>query len=133
MHQATGEFDVKMVPQAEDKAPGATLGRHSLEKTFRGALQATGTGEMLTAISETPGSAVYVAIERVSGLLDGRRGTFILAHKGTMTRGAQSLVVEIVPDTGTDDLSGIEGSLAIQIRDRKHYYTLEYRLPDSAR
>ena len=133
MHQATGEFDVQMVPQAEDKAPGATLGRYSLDKTFRGALEGTGHGEMLTAVSETPGSAVYVAIERVSGLLDGRRGTFMLAHKGTMARGAQSLVVEIVPDSGTDDLRGIEGSLAIEIKNRKHYYRLDYRLPDDAR
>ena len=133
MHQAIGEFDVKMTPQVEDRAPGATLGRQTLEKTFRGDLEGTGQGEMLTAIAETPGSAVYVAIERVSGVLDGRRGTFALVHKGTMTRGAQSLVVAIVPDSGTDELAGIEGSLAIDIRDRKHYYTLNYRLPDAVR
>jgi hypothetical protein len=133
MHEAAGEFDVTMTPQSEDRAPGATLGRRTLEKIFRGALEGTGRGEMLSAISETPGSAVYVAIERVSGVLDGRRGSFVLAHKGTMMRGAQSLAVEIVPDSGTDELAGIEGSLSIEIRDRKHYYTLNYRLPDAAR
>jgi hypothetical protein len=133
MQQATGEFDVQMKPQAEDKAPGATRGRFTLEKTFRGALQGTGRGEMLTAMSETPGSAAYVAIERVEGVLDGRRGTFVLVHRGTMTRGAQALSVDVVPDSGTGELAGIEGSLAIEIRDRKHFYTLNYRLPESTR
>jgi len=129
MRQATGEFDVKMLPQAEDKAGGSTLGRLTLEKAFRGALEGTGRGEMLTAMTDVKGSAAYVAVERVTGVLEGRRGTFALVHRGTMTRGAQALEIAIVPDSGTGELAGIEGTLAIDIRDRKHYYTLRYRLP----
>jgi Protein of unknown function (DUF3224) len=129
MREARGEFDVKMTPQSEDKAPGSTLGRMSLEKTFRGDLAGEGRGEMLTALTDVPGSAVYVAVERVTGTLHGRSGTFALSHRGTMTRGAQSLSIGVVPDSGTGELAGIEGDLAIEIRDRKHYYTLTYRLP----
>ena len=133
MREATGEFDVKIQSQAEDTAPGATLGRSTLEKTFRGGLEGTGRGEMLTAITDVKGSAVYVAVERVTGLLDGHRGTFALVHKGTMVRGAQSLTVEIVPDSGTGELASIAGSLAIEIRGGKHYYTLRYHLDDAMR
>jgi hypothetical protein len=129
MHEARGEFDVRMTPQAEDKAPGSTLGRMSLEKTFRGDLAGEGRGEMLTALTDVQGSAAYVAVERVTGTLHGRTGTFALAHRGTMNRGAQSLSISVVPDSGSGELAGIEGDLAIEIRERKHYYTLKYRLP----
>jgi hypothetical protein len=133
MREATGEFEVKIQSQAAQQAPGATLGRSTLEKTFRGGLEGTGTGEMLTAVTDVKGSAAYVAVERVTGVLDGRRGAFALVHKGTMVRGAQSLTVEIVPDSGTGDLAGIAGSLAIEIRGGKHYYTLRYQLGDATR
>jgi hypothetical protein len=77
------------------------------------------------------GSGVYVAIERVTGTLNGRSGTFVLAHRGTMTRGAQDLVITIVPDSGTDGLAGIAGSMTITITDGKHFYDLEFTLPES--
>lgn len=128
---ARGEFDVQIAPLAKDDGPGFALGRMSLGKTFRGALDASAQGEMLTAMTTTPGSAVYVALERVTGTLDGRRGSFGLAHQGTMNRGRQSLAIAIVPDSGTGELAGIEGTLAIDIRDGKHYYVLTYRLPAS--
>jgi hypothetical protein len=131
MREAMGEFDVRIQSQAEEKAPGATLGRSTLEKAFRGALEGTGRGEMLTAVTDVKGSAVYVAVERVTGVLDGHRGTFALVHRGTMVRGAPSLAVEIVPDSGTGELAGIMGSLAIEIRDGKHYYTLRYQLGEA--
>lgn len=130
--RATGAFDVKMTPQSEDKAEGAALGRMSLHKTFHGDLTATGQGEMLTAMGTVEGSAVYVAVERVKGSLHGRTGTFALVHKGTMTRGAQQLAIEIVPDSGTDQLKGIEGTLTIGIEaGGKHFYELSYTLPQS--
>ena len=128
--RATGPFDVKITPQSEDKAEGAALGRMSLDKTFHGDLTATSRGEMLTAMGTVQGSAVYVAIERVKGSLHGRTGTFALAHKGTMTRGTQHLTIDIVPDSGTDQLTGITGSMTIRIEaGGKHFYELSYTLP----
>ena len=129
--QATGTFEVKMQPQGDgDVAAGSTLGRMSLDKRFSGDLEATGKGEMLAARSDLPTSAAYVAIERVSGSLKGRDGSFALVHKGVMTRDAQNLVIEVVPDTGTGRLAGIAGSLGIRIEEGRHYYDFEYTLPD---
>lgn len=127
---ATGTFEVTMHPQGEgDVAEGSSLGRMSLDKVFSGDLQATGKGEMLAARSDVPTSAAYVAIERVSGSLHRREGGFALVHKGVMTKEAQSLVIEVVPDTGTGRLKGLAGTLGIRIEDGRHYYDFEYSLP----
>ncbi|MFC4441417.1 DUF3224 domain-containing protein [Caulobacter henricii] len=126
---ARGPFDVKLVPQDEDAGPGSTLGRLSLDKVFHGDLDATGKGQMLTAGTDTPGSAVYVAIERVTGTLHGKAGSFALVHKGLMRGADRQLTVEIVPDSGTGALKGISGSLAIEITGGKHLYDLTYTLP----
>jgi len=127
---ATGTFEVKMQPQGEgDVAEGSSLGRMSLDKRFGGDLEASGKGEMLAARSDVPTSAAYVAIERVSGRLHGREGSFVLVHKGMMTKEAQSLVIEVVPDTGTGQLKDLAGTLGIRIEDGRHYYDFEYSLP----
>lgn len=127
---ATGTFEVDMKPQGEgDAAEGSSLGRMSLDKRFSGDLEAIGRGEMLAARSDIPTSAAYVAIERVSGSLHGREGSFVLVHKGVMTQEKQQLVIEVVPDTGTGQLKGLAGSLAIRIEGGQHHYELEYRLP----
>lgn len=129
-HHATGTFEVKTNPQApDDKAAGSTLGRLSLDKQFHGDLRATGRGQMLTALTDVKGSAGYVAIERVTGTLDGRSGSFALQHSGTMTSGRQELTIAVVPDSGTDQLVGLAGKMAIQIADGKHSYDFEYTLP----
>jgi len=99
----------------------------TLDKQFQGDLQATGKGEMLTAGTEV-GSAVYVAIERVTGTLGGRRGSFVLVHHGTMTQEAQSLTITVVPDSGTAELAGIAGAMTINIVDGAHGYDFEYTL-----
>ena len=127
---ATGTFEVTMQPQGEgDVAEGSSLGRMSLDKRFSGDLQASGKGEMLAARSDVPTSAAYVAIERVSGSLHGREGSFALVHKGVMTQDAQRLVIEVVPDTGTGQLKGLSGTLAIRIEGGQHHYDFEYGLP----
>src|SRR5262245_57565857 len=98
---ASGTFDVKLTPQPlVDTGADKTLGRLSIEKTYRGDLEGTATGEMLSALTSIKDSAGYVAIERVSGTLQGRKGTFVLQHSGTMTRGTQALSVTVVPDSG---------------------------------
>lgn len=129
-HQAKGSFEVKLAPLATTEHPeGATLGRYSLAKVFQGDLEGTGSGEMLTAGTGIAGSAGYVAIERVEGTLAGRRGSFVLQHLGRMARGRQSLTITVVPDSGTGDLVGLEGTLHIDIEGKAHFYRFEYSLP----
>jgi hypothetical protein len=130
MAMARGPFDVKLNPlPLHDAGQHPTLARMSVDKTYHGDLEATGSGEMLTAGTDVKGSAVYVAIERVSGTLHGRRGTFALHHTGVMTRGVLSLTVTVVPDSGTDELTGLGGRLNIIIEGRAHSYEFDYTLP----
>lgn len=130
MTRASGTFEVKMAPQPLSEVAAATsLGRMSLDKVFHGALEATSRGEMLAALTPVEGSAGYVAMERVTGTLDGREGSFVLQHTGTMERGAQRLSITVVPDSGTGALEGLAGTMSIQIEGGKHSYTFDYTLP----
>ena len=128
MTHASGTFEVKLAPQAPDAEADTTLGRLSIDKQFHGDLEGTSRGQMLTAGTDVEGSAGYVAMERVSGTLHGRRGTFALQHSGTMTRGAPSLAIRVVPDSGTGELAGLSGSMSITIVEGKHSYDFEYAL-----
>jgi hypothetical protein len=129
MHHAKGPFDVSTKPVEQDKGEGSTLGRFSLDKTYHGALEATGKGEMLTVGTDVPGSAAYVATERVAGTLDGKAGSFALVHRGAMRGEDRSMTIDIVPDSGAGALKGITGRLIITVVDGKHFYELEYALP----
>ena len=128
---ASGTFDVKITPQAAEEAVGdPTIGRMSVNKQYHGDLEATGLAQMLTGMSaDVKDSGTYVAIERVRGTLQGRKGSFAVWHSGTMTRGAQALIITVIPDTGTEELAGIAGTMTIDIRDGKHFYTFDYTLP----
>lgn len=131
MKKASGTFEVEITPQAEqDSGVGAKLGRMLLKKRYAGDLEAEAEGQMLTAMTETQGSAGYVAIERVTGTLGGRKGSFVLQHTGTMSRGAQELSISVVPDSATGELKGLAGKLVIHIADGKHYYDFDYTLPE---
>lgn len=130
MAHATGSFDVKLTPQSDDFLKGTLLGRMSIAKQFHGNLEGTSKGEMLTGGDVTKGSAGYVAIEQVTGTLDGRSGSFILQHSGTMTRGAPQLSISVVPDSGTGQLAGLAGTMTIKITDGKHFYDFAYTLPE---
>ena len=126
---ARGAFEVTLKPlPAYESAEGSMLGRMSIDKQFHGDLEGTSKGEMLTGGAVAKGSAGYVAIERVSGTLHGRTGTFILQHSGTMTRGAPQLSISVVPDSGTGQLVGLIGRMDIKIADGKHFYDFEYTL-----
>jgi hypothetical protein len=129
MAHVSGWFDVKLNSLPFDDAPSEMLGRRSIAKQFHGALDATSRGMMLSAGTATPGSAGYVAIELVTGVLDGRRGSFVLQHHATMNRGQPSLSIVVVPDSGTGDLTGLSGTMGIRITDGKHFYDFEYTLP----
>jgi len=127
---AAGTFDVQLAPQGSpDAAEGISLGGMSIAKQFHGPLDGTSRGAMLTAMTEATGAAAYVAIERVSGSLQGRRGSFTLMHNGTMTRHGQQLAVTVVPGSGTGGLAGLAGTMAIEIVDKKHLYDFTYTLP----
>jgi len=130
--KASGTFEVKLTPQpTADSGGEANLSRMSINKKFSGDLEATSKGEMLAAGTGAQGSSGgYVAIERVRGTLNGRKGSFVLQHSGTMTRGAPHLVIKVVPDSGTDELVGLSGKMEINIADGKHSYVFEYTLPD---
>lgn len=129
---AKGEFTVAMKPlEFEGVDASAKLGRMSLDKRISGDLVATAQGQMLTATTEVPGSAVYVAVERVTGTLDGRQGSFALHHRGVMDRGRPSLSVAVVPDSGTGELAGIAGDFRILLEGGRHAYEFEYTLPEA--
>ncbi len=127
---AKGSFSVKLHPLPFDGLPeSAGLGRMSIDKQITGDLEATTTGQMLSAMTSTAGSAGYVAIERVEGRLQGRQGSFVLQHTGSMDRGTPSLSVTVVPDSGTGALEGLAGVFTIIIRDGQHLYEFDYSLP----
>jgi hypothetical protein len=127
--RATGTFDVKLAPQTTAHPADSSVGRMSIDKQYHGDLEATGEGEMLASMSSTKGSAGYVALEKVSGTLEGKKGTFVLQHNATMNRGAGNLSITVVPDSGTDELQGITGTMNIIITDGKHSYEFDYALP----
>ncbi len=129
MTHAVGTFEVKMKPETLSEVAEATaIGRMSMDKVFHGKLEATSQGEFLSAMGSEKGSAGYVAMERVTGTLDGLPGSFALMHAGVMTRGTPELKVMVVPDSGTGELVGISGTMKIDIVDGKHFYQLDYSL-----
>jgi Protein of unknown function (DUF3224) len=127
MHHAKGQFEVKLeiVSAKED-----IISRMTLDKKFSGDLAGNSTGQMLSHSSEDMGTHVYVAIEKVTGTLGGKTGSFTLAHRGTMQRDGQQLSIIVVPDSGTGGLSGLTGTMTIDVDDtKKHFYTFDYTLP----
>lgn len=129
--RASGTFEVKLIPQpADDLAPDPTVGRMTIDKQFHGDLEATSHGQMLSAMTSVKGSAGYVALERVVGTLQGRSGSFVLQHSGTMDRGTPQLSVTVVPDSGTDQLIGLSGRMTINAAET-HSYEFEYSLAES--
>ncbi len=130
MIKTSGEFNVTLKPltaYAEGHA-GTKLGRMSLDKTFSGGLQGSSKGEMLNAMTAVQGSAGYVVIEQVEGVLDGLKGSFVLQHFGIMKRGQGRLILEVIPDSGTGQLVGLSGTMSITVENGKHFYTFEYDL-----
>lgn len=126
-----GTFEVKLTPLAlDEKSADSLFNRLLIDKQFHGDLEATSKGEMLAAGTAVKGSAGYVAIEKVTGTLAGRTGSLVFQHTGTMNRGEPQLSVTIVPDSGTDQWTGITGRLNIKIENKQHFYELEYTLPE---
>ena len=127
---ASGTFAVKVAPQtATDFEASLGLARYSIDKEIHGELEATSKGEMLATNTEVTGSAAYVALEKVTGTLNGRTGSFILQHSASMTNTSQQMLITVVPDSGTGQLFGLTGKFIIKIVDKKHFYEFDYNLP----
>ena len=126
----TGRFEVKLNPMDTyaQGLEGIHLARMCIDKKFYGELQASSQGEMLSALTPVKGSAGYVAIEQVQGTLSGKKGSFVLQHFGIMHQGLERLVLEVVPDSGTGELWGLKGKMAITIENGQHYYEFDYAL-----
>lgn len=131
MKQASGTFDIKLAPLASGGQPDPWA-RKTIDKQFQGGLVGHGAGEMMAAGQPAAGSAAYVALERVTGVLDGRKGSFVLMHAGTMKRGAAQLTVTVVPGSATDELAGLEGSMSIRVDQGRHVYSFDYVLAPAA-
>jgi hypothetical protein len=126
----SGKFNVNLDPldSSLDGKDGVSFARMSIDKTFNGDLEATSKGEMLSAMTTVKGSAGYIAIEQVTGTLSGKNGSFVLQHFGTMEKGQGRLVLEVVPDSGAGELSGLLGTMKIDIEDGQHLYEFDYEL-----
>src|SRR5262245_568256 len=125
---ARGEFDVKVIPQPADDAAAGPFGRLFLDKRFHGDVEGTSKGQMMAAGTAVEGSGAYVAFELVSGTVNGKTGSFILQHRGTMRKNVPTMEVTVVPDSGTGELTGIAGTMRIVIEGGKHFYELSYTL-----
>jgi hypothetical protein len=123
---ATGPFDVTITPQ--ESAPDAPVARKLLYKEFHGDLEAVAHGEMLAAFEPLTGAGVYVAIDRVTGTLHGKSGSFLIAHRGIANADGQTLDIVIVPGSGTGQLEGITGTVGIEIKGKEHFYSVQYEL-----
>ena len=129
-HKVSGAFDVKMIPKVPvAAAAGATIGRMLLDKQFHGPLQAASTGQMLAMRTAVPGSAGFVAMELVVGTLQGRSGSFVLQHSGTMNRGVSTYALSVVPDSGTGELTGLVGTMVVTVEKGQHFYDFSFSLP----
>jgi hypothetical protein len=128
MPRAQGPFEVKLTPQPITDADEASLGRMSIAKQFSGDLDGSSKGQMIAAGTSVKGSAGYVAMERVTATLAGRRGSFVLQHSASMNRGTPEMHITVVPDSGTDELAGLSGRMTIIITDGKHAYDFSYEL-----
>ena len=131
--QANGTFDVKVAPLPNDeKVPGLTVGRMSIDKQWKGDFEGTSKGEMMTTGSEVKGSGGYVAVEQMTGSLKGRRGAFTFIHQATMRQNSDfNMSIKVVPDSGTGQLVGLTGTLTIIIEGSKHSYKFDYTLPEA--
>jgi hypothetical protein len=129
--RASGTFEVKLSPQVDGEEGGACVGRMLIDKRFSGDLEATSKGQMLAVRTSVEGSAGYVALEHVTGKLGGRGGSFVLQHSGAMERGAQRLSITVVPDSGTGELVGLDGSMELDFSGGGHAYAFDYTLGDA--
>jgi hypothetical protein len=128
---ARGRFDVKVTPIPMGDPGTGRFNRLLLDKQIQGDLEATSEGEMMGADSPVEGSAGYVAVERVTGSLHGKKGSFVLQHKSSMRKGADfKMDITVVPDSGTNELAGIAGTFTIIFEGKNHLYEFDYTMEE---
>lgn len=128
--KAEGTFEVTMKGEPPfDVVDDVSMSRATFTKSFVGGLTATSTVQMLAVRTAVKDSAAYVAIERITGTVDGLAGSFVVTHNALMHEGTHTLHIDIVPQSGTGALKGIAGMMTITIADGKHSYSLAYLLP----
>src|SRR5438067_333688 len=132
-HRATGTFEVKVEPiPGESRGGRPSFPRMTLDKQYSGDLEGTSQAEMMTVNGTMEGSAAAVALERFTGSLQGRKGSFALVLSGTMRRGGDfNMIIRVVPDSGTEQLAGLTGTLEIVLEGKQHHYNFDYSLSDS--
>jgi hypothetical protein len=130
-NHASGSFDVTITPQPQDESESPGIARMTIDKQFHGDIEAHSLGLMLAAGTTIDNSAGYVAIEKATGTLHGRNGSFVLQHNGIMDRGAGQLAITVVPDSGTGELVGLTGTMSISIVDGEHFYEFDYTLKET--
>lgn len=128
-YTASGRFEVKIDPPVALSSPagGALLFKRSMSKQYSGDMTGGAVGEMQFAGQPQVGAAAYTALESFVGELQGRRGSFALAHLGLMSGGKQDLRIAIAPGSGLGELAGISGELSLRIEAGVHFYELSYR------
>lgn len=128
---AKGTFDVKVTPiTLNDPMDTGGFGRLALDKKFHGDLSGSSLGQMVASGDPSSGSGGYVALEKVTGTLNGKTGTFVLMHNGTMTPQAMEMRISVVPNSGTGELTGIDGTFRIIIEGKQHFWEFDYTLPN---
>lgn len=124
-----GPFEIKSIPLPGDEASQAIgMMRMKFEKQFTGDLEANAVVSMMGMMNKDIGSGGYVALEKVTGTLQGRKGSFCLQHSSQMERGKSSQSILVVPDSGTEELTGLSGEMVIDIVEGQHFYTLSFKL-----
>lgn len=125
---AAGTFEIESWDeQPYEEQDGTRLTRTRLTKTFSGDVEGESAAELLMAYGSEEGSAAYVGLERVTGSVHGRSGSFVLRHSAVMERGEGSSSLDVVPDSGTGELRGLRGEASISVEPGGgHSFTLEY-------
>ncbi len=125
-HRIQGNFEVTTTLQSHAAGEGEGISRLLLDKRFDGQLEAHSQGQMLAFRSAVAGSAGYVAMEVVEGTLLQKRGRFVLQHTSVMHRGVSQLQLSVVPDSGTEGLTGLFGTMQIEVENGQHRYVFDF-------
>ncbi|MFD0401631.1 DUF3224 domain-containing protein [Kitasatospora sp. NPDC059811] len=125
--KASGSFELtSFEPVETEEREGAAFGRVRISKNFTGGLSGTSEVRMLSVAGPSGGPASYVAVEHVTGELDGRKGSFVLQHAAWDTGGT---TIRVVPGTGSGELAGLTGEFLLTVDEAgTHTYVLEYDL-----
>jgi hypothetical protein len=131
--QATGDITYEGWKE-EEIGPAASyprLARASVTNSFTGGIEAAATSCEYTVVYTDEDNGTFTGLELLAGTLDGRRGTFVLAERGTFSAdGTVHGQIEVVAGTGTGELTGLSGTGSFVYRNGQSAfpYSLDYEL-----